>query len=67
MLRSGNGQEPIDPAKVARVFLDIASMDEPPLHLVLGGHAVDMVSGAMRELAAADARWAALGRSVDFD
>ncbi|HEY0691009.1 MAG TPA: SDR family NAD(P)-dependent oxidoreductase [Kribbella sp.] len=67
MLRSGNGQEPIDPAKVARVFLDIALMDEPPLHLLLGGHAVDMVSGAMRELATADARWADLGRSVDFD
>ncbi|MEV8388888.1 MULTISPECIES: SDR family NAD(P)-dependent oxidoreductase [unclassified Streptomyces] len=66
ILRSGLGQEPIDPAKVARVFLDIARMQEPPLHLVLGADAVDMISGGMRELAAADARWADLGHSVDF-
>ncbi|MGW6774145.1 SDR family NAD(P)-dependent oxidoreductase [Streptomyces sp. NPDC055037] len=66
ILRSGLGREPIDPAKVARVFLDIARMQEPPLHLVLGADAVDMISGEMRELAAADARWADLGHSVDF-
>ncbi|MFJ9030951.1 SDR family NAD(P)-dependent oxidoreductase [Streptomyces sp. NPDC102274] len=66
LLRSTLGREPIDPDKVARVFLDIARMQEPPLHLVLGGDAVDMVADDMRERTAADARWAGLGRSVDF-
>jgi NAD(P)-dependent dehydrogenase (short-subunit alcohol dehydrogenase family) len=65
-LRTGTGSEPIDPAKVARVFLDIAAMDEPPLHLVLGGHAVDMIADATKEIVDEDARWASVGRSVDF-
>jgi NAD(P)-dependent dehydrogenase (short-subunit alcohol dehydrogenase family) len=59
-------KEPIDPVKVARVFLEIADLAEPPLHLVLGKAAVDMVAGQLAELKAADERWAELGRSVDF-
>jgi NAD(P)-dependent dehydrogenase (short-subunit alcohol dehydrogenase family) len=66
-LRANTGQEPIDPVKVARVFLDIAQLDEPPLHLVLGRSAVDMVAAQMRDLVDRDARWAKVGRSVDFD
>ncbi|MFI2287682.1 SDR family NAD(P)-dependent oxidoreductase [Streptomyces niveus] len=66
-LRTTTGKEPIDPAKVARVLLDVARMDEPPLHLVLGRDAVDYVADKMRTLADGDARWAELGRSVDFD
>jgi NAD(P)-dependent dehydrogenase (short-subunit alcohol dehydrogenase family) len=65
-LREATGHEPIDPAKVARVFLEIAEMTEPPLHLVLGGHAVDMIADAMKETLDEDARWASVGRSVDF-
>ncbi|MFE4610182.1 SDR family NAD(P)-dependent oxidoreductase [Streptomyces niveus] len=66
-LRTTTGNEPIDPAKVARVLLDVARMDEPPLHLVLGRDAVDYVADKMKTLADGDARWAELGRSVDFD
>lgn len=65
-LRKATGNEPIDPAKVARVFLDIATMDEPPLHLVLGGHAVDMIAATMKDIVDEDTRWASVGRSVDF-
>jgi NAD(P)-dependent dehydrogenase (short-subunit alcohol dehydrogenase family) len=61
------GKEPIDPARIGRVFLDVVEMDEPPLHLVLGSSAVDRVAGELRKLAAQDARWAELGRSVDFE
>jgi hypothetical protein len=39
-VRSRTGQEPIDPAKVARVLLDVAELAEPPLHLLLGSDAV---------------------------
>lgn len=66
-LRTATGNEPIDPAKVARVLLDVARMDEPPLHLVLGRDAVDYVAAGMKALTDGDARWAELGRSVDFD
>jgi NAD(P)-dependent dehydrogenase (short-subunit alcohol dehydrogenase family) len=60
------GREPIDPAKIARVFLDVVELAEPPLHLVLGRAAVDMIAQEMADLTAADARWAKVGRSVDF-
>lgn len=66
-LRGMRGHEPIDPARVARVFLEIVAMDEPPLNLVLGKDAVDMVAAGMAELIKADGQWAELGRSVDFD
>jgi NAD(P)-dependent dehydrogenase (short-subunit alcohol dehydrogenase family) len=66
-LRETSGTEPIDPAKVARAFLDLADNPQPPLHLVLGRDAVDHVASVMRETAAEDERWAQVGRSVDFD
>jgi NAD(P)-dependent dehydrogenase (short-subunit alcohol dehydrogenase family) len=65
-LRESSGTEPIDPAKVARVFLDLAGEAQPPVHLVLGSDAVDLIAGAMRDTTAEDARWAHVGRSVDF-
>lgn len=66
-LRGRGGQEPIDPVKVARVLIDVAAMAEPPLHLPLGSDAVDIVRHEMAVLNAEDAKWAELGRSVDFD
>ena len=65
-LREISGTEPIDPAKVARIFLDLADNPHPPLHLPLGSDAVDLTAGVMRETAAEDERWAHVGRSVDF-
>jgi NAD(P)-dependent dehydrogenase (short-subunit alcohol dehydrogenase family) len=65
-LREASGAEPIDPAKVARVFLDLADDPQPPLHLVLGSDAVDLIAGVMQDTAAEDERWAHVGRSVDF-
>jgi NAD(P)-dependent dehydrogenase (short-subunit alcohol dehydrogenase family) len=65
-LAAERGREPIDPAKVARVFLEITELADPPLHLVLGSSAVDMTARQLAGLAAEDARWAHVGRSVDF-
>ncbi|CAL9355121.1 SDR family NAD(P)-dependent oxidoreductase [Streptomyces sp. enrichment culture] len=66
-LRESTGTEPIDPAKVARVFLELADDPQPPLHLVLGGHAVDFIANHMQALVGEDQKWADVGRSVDFD
>jgi len=66
-LRATSGTEPIDPAKVARAFLDLADEPQPPLHLVLGRAAVDHMAQVMRDTAAQDQRWAHVGRSVDFE
>jgi NAD(P)-dependent dehydrogenase (short-subunit alcohol dehydrogenase family) len=65
-LRARSGDEPIDPAKVARVLLDLADRDDPPLHLPLGSDAVNYIARAMAATAAEDAKWADVGRSVDF-
>jgi NAD(P)-dependent dehydrogenase (short-subunit alcohol dehydrogenase family) len=65
-LRSTRGEEPIDPVKVARVLLDVVEMAEPPLHLVLGRDAVERIRAGMEKQLAEDAKWAELGRSVDF-
>jgi NAD(P)-dependent dehydrogenase (short-subunit alcohol dehydrogenase family) len=65
-LRETSGTEPIDPAKVARAFLDLADNPQPPLHLVLGRDAVDHIARTMRDTAAEDERWAHIGQSVDF-
>jgi NAD(P)-dependent dehydrogenase (short-subunit alcohol dehydrogenase family) len=66
-LRSANGTEPIDPDKVARAFLQIAELNEPPLHLALGSDAVDLAAAALQQTSDEDRQWAELGRSVDFD
>ena len=66
-LRAANGTEPIDPDKVARAFVQIAELTEPPLHLVLGSDAVDLAAAALHKTSDADRQWADLGRSVDFD
>ena len=66
-VRGRSGSEPIDPAKVARVLLDVAQMVEPPLHLLLGSDAVGLIDEEMKRVKAEDDRWAELGRSVDYD
>jgi NAD(P)-dependent dehydrogenase (short-subunit alcohol dehydrogenase family) len=56
-----------DPGKVARVVLEIAAMDEPPLRLLLGSDAVAYAGAAAEARAAADAAWRELSRSTDHD
>jgi NAD(P)-dependent dehydrogenase (short-subunit alcohol dehydrogenase family) len=64
--RCTSGYEPVDPAKVARVLVDIAQLPEPPLHLVLGRTAVDSVAEDLKRQLREDHKWAWMGRSVDF-
>jgi NAD(P)-dependent dehydrogenase (short-subunit alcohol dehydrogenase family) len=66
-VRETTGQEPIDPVKVARAFVDIARMDRPPLRLVLGRAAVDYLAADLTQQLADHEKWAGIGRSVDFD
>jgi hypothetical protein len=48
-LRAASGTEPIDPDKVARAFVQIAELNEPPLHLLLGSDAVDLAATALQK------------------
>jgi NAD(P)-dependent dehydrogenase (short-subunit alcohol dehydrogenase family) len=56
-----------DPAKVARVVLAVADMDDPPLRLLLGSEAYAYATAAGRARAEADAGWHDLSVSTDRD
>lgn len=56
-----------DPAKVARVVVQLADLDEPPLRLLLGSDAVMYAGNAEQARVEADARWRALSVSTDRD
>ncbi|GII57131.1 short-chain dehydrogenase/reductase [Planotetraspora thailandica] len=57
---------PGDPARAARIILDVVRLDEPPLRLLLGARAVEMAAEASRVRAAEAEKWAEVSRSADF-
>jgi NAD(P)-dependent dehydrogenase (short-subunit alcohol dehydrogenase family) len=56
-----------DPAKVARVVLEVSGMEEPPLRLILGSEAYAYATAAARARAESDAAWHDLTVSTDRD
>jgi NAD(P)-dependent dehydrogenase (short-subunit alcohol dehydrogenase family) len=61
-----DGQQPGDPARAARIIMDVVRLDEPPLRLLLGAYAVQSAENASRKRAAETEKWAAVSRSADF-
>jgi len=55
-----------DPARAARIIVDLVRLDEPPLRLLLGASAVESAEKAARARAAEAEEWAAVSRSADF-
>jgi len=64
--REFDGSQPGDPKKAAEVILKVASLDEPPLRLLLGSDAVRAAEGAERARSEADKKWRHLSESTDF-
>jgi NAD(P)-dependent dehydrogenase (short-subunit alcohol dehydrogenase family) len=64
--RLANGKEPGDPARAARIIVDVIVMDEPPRRLLLGAGAVTMAQESARLRADEIEKWAELSRSGDF-
>jgi NAD(P)-dependent dehydrogenase (short-subunit alcohol dehydrogenase family) len=58
------GQEPNDPAKGAAAILEVLAAANPPLHLLLGGDAVDALRGHHESLLAEVTTWEKLSRST---
>jgi NAD(P)-dependent dehydrogenase (short-subunit alcohol dehydrogenase family) len=48
--KSINGQQPGDPAKLARALLTLAGQDQPPLRFVAGADAIEGVTAKAQEL-----------------
>jgi len=63
----GSGAALGDPAKVARVVLEVAAMDDPPLRLILGSEAYAYATAAARARAESDAARYQLTVSTDRD
>jgi NAD(P)-dependent dehydrogenase (short-subunit alcohol dehydrogenase family) len=56
-----------DPAKVARLVLTVAELDDPPLRLLAGSDAYEYGRAAWRARVHTDATWERLSRSTDHD
>ncbi|MFN3866538.1 MAG: oxidoreductase [Demequina sp.] len=59
------GNQPGDPHALARVLLQISQLDEPPLHLLAGRHAVTQGRAKAEGLADEINAWEQLGLSID--
>src|SRR5262245_13649719 len=56
-----------DPARIARVVVNLSEMDSPPARLLLGSDAVTIAEAAATALAGRDATWREVSRSTDRD
>jgi NAD(P)-dependent dehydrogenase (short-subunit alcohol dehydrogenase family) len=65
-LAASSGSQPGDPARAAKIIMDIVTLDEPPRRLLLGAFAVESAAEAARARAAEAETWADVSRSADF-
>ncbi|SED48983.1 oxidoreductase [Rhodococcus koreensis] len=61
-----DGTQPGDPARAARIIMDVVAAEDAPLRLLLGAGAVAMAEKSSRERAAEALAWADVSRSADF-
>jgi NAD(P)-dependent dehydrogenase (short-subunit alcohol dehydrogenase family) len=62
-----NHAQPGDPIKAAGAIVDIASADEPPVHLLLGADCVAAVEAKIEDLKVDIEAWRPLSTSTDHD
>lgn len=60
-----SGKQLGDPAKAAKVMLDVIDSPSPPAHLLLGSDALALVREKLSSLTAEIDRWEAISRSTD--
>ena len=61
-----SGTQAGDPARAAQAMIQIAGIDNPPRHLVLGAIAVNGVTGKFKERLAEIEAWRDVGLATDF-
>jgi NAD(P)-dependent dehydrogenase (short-subunit alcohol dehydrogenase family) len=66
-LHNGQTTAASEPAKVARLVLDLVALDDPPLRLLVGADAYAYATAAGRKLLAEDERWRHLSESTTAD
>ncbi|GAA4972249.1 NAD(P)-dependent dehydrogenase (short-subunit alcohol dehydrogenase family) [Nonomuraea thailandensis] len=64
--RETDGAQPGDPARAARIIIDVVGHDDPPRRLLLGSDAVAAAQQAAGIRAAETEKWAGVSRSADY-
>lgn len=65
-LRESSGKQAGDPARAAKILVDIAGSPDAPLHLLLGRDAVRIAREVLAERRREDDKWASVAESADF-
>lgn len=65
-LAERNGRQPGDPRKAAEAMLLVVESPEPPLHLLLGADALQIVGEKLGALQAEIMKWAPVSASTDY-
>ena len=65
-MREMDGTQAGDPARGAKIILDVADLDDPPLHLLLGHTAVRMAREESERRAAEAKQWEEVSFSFDY-
>src|SRR5580704_2328236 len=64
--QENDGTQPGDPARAAKVIIDVVGADDPPRRLILGAGAVTMAQESARLRADEIEKWADVSRSADY-
>jgi NAD(P)-dependent dehydrogenase (short-subunit alcohol dehydrogenase family) len=64
--QQNDGTQPGDPARAAKVIIDVVGADDPPRRLILGSDAVTSAQEAADLRAAETEKWADVSRSADY-
>lgn len=66
-LALGDGKQPGDPHKAARLMMEVALTENPPLRLLLGKPAYQVIEAKIDRLSREFAAWKEKGMATDFD
>jgi hypothetical protein len=61
-----SGRQNGDPERAAQVVLRLVAMDDPPVHLLLGSDALDLVEPTLKARLEQLEAWEAVTRSTDY-
>jgi len=67
MYKDYNHQQPGDPAKFGPAIVQLANMKTPPLHLLLGSDAIEIIRKGLRERLSEIDAWESLSVSTDHN
>lgn len=66
-LANVDGKQPGDPAKAAKLMMEVALTENPPLRLLLGKPAYQVIEAKIDRLSREFAEWKEKGMATDFD